>query len=295
MISPHSKLLLFCCLTLLTLIAGHHSYAMTENSTAAENDPKETLQPALPVWRVLEFEQKAFWATAKSRIEVNPSPDCPQQWLLSAASSVASNSEQVELTLAAADGSVLKRSRLSSGKNQRYKWYEYRADYILRERRVPEGESKQSPGEWALRSRHNIDYPAQRDGAVITNAYALLVLAERFLAGGEKSRDVVVHTDFNFYQVQMTRGTGLTIDVGYQINGDKAVSGPQATQAITLQASPLGTLAEKPDFSLLGLHGRITLLFDPASGLLLQLRGTAPRLGPAEINLKTATLREPPA
>ncbi len=56
----------------------------------------------------------------------------------------------------------------------------------------------------------------------------------------------------------------------------------------------MGELAEKPDFSLLGLDGAgdITMLFDTANSLPVQLRGTAPRIGNAEINLKAATLRD---
>jgi len=84
------------------------------------------------------------------------------------------------------------------------------------------------------------------------------------------------------------------IEVGYQLDG-KAVSGSRNTTGVALKVEPLGKLAEKPDFSLLGLEGDITLLFDRATGLPLQLRGNAPRIGRAEINLKAATLREPAA
>ena len=50
----------------------------------------------------------------------------------------------------------------------------------------------------------------------------------------------------------------------------------------------------KDDFSLLGLQGEIILLFDRNSGLPLQIRGEAPRIGSTEINLKSATLRAAP-
>ena len=58
-------------------------------------------------------------------------------------------------------------------------------------------------------------------------------------------------------------------------------------------SSPLGEQVDKPDFSLLGLQGEIILFFDKDSGVLLQVRGTAPRIGETEVNLKTVTMREP--
>ena len=59
---------------------------------------------------------------------------------------------------------------------------------------------------------------------------------------------------------------------------------------VTVEAVPMEPLEDKPDFSLLGLSGVITIAFDH-SGLPVQLRGRAPRLGQAEVNLQSATLR----
>ena len=279
----HYKRLFYRCLLLVSAnLAGSLACAV------------QPAPPTLPVWQILDFEQQAFWATARSQIEVQPVPGDEQRWQLTAASSVASNSEQVQLTLAARDGHAIRRTRLSKGKDQRYKFFDYQADHILRERRNPGADKDQLPTEWAVSSRREIDYPAHGKGMAITDAYALLVIAGRFQAGSKESAEVVIHTDFNFYRVQMTRSPGAPITVDYQIAGsDQATTGMRDTHAVILQASPLGTLAEKPDFSLLGLYGRITLLFDDESGLPVQLRGTAPRLGPVEINLKSATLREP--
>ena len=62
--------------------------------------------------------------------------------------------------------------------------------------------------------------------------------------------------------------------------------------AVALQVDPEGQLAEKPDFSVLGLSGDIILFFDKVTGLPLQVRGTAPRIGDADINLKSVTPRK---
>ena len=51
-------------------------------------------------------------------------------------------------------------------------------------------------------------------------------------------------------------------------------------------------LEKKNDFRLLGLNGEIILFFDRVTGLPLQIRGQAPRIGATEINLKSVTLRE---
>jgi hypothetical protein len=34
----------------------------------------DTVGPALPDWQVLKFEEKAFWATARSRLEISQPP-----------------------------------------------------------------------------------------------------------------------------------------------------------------------------------------------------------------------------
>jgi hypothetical protein len=248
---------------------------------------------ALPAWQSMEFEQKAFFSTAQSRIEITRDPQDKQQWLLTANSSIASYAEQVQLTFAAENGRAISRSRLSRGKNQRVKSYQYLPDSIQRERREPGTDPQQPATEWTVSNRQEIPYPQLPQGTVITDAYTLLLLAERFQAGPAQSSDVVIQTDFNFYHVHMTRGDELAIVADYQITDADSVAGKYNTHTVILEVEPLGALAEKPDFSLLGLYGTITLLFDDASGQLLQLRGNAPKLGTAEINLKTVTPREP--
>ncbi|RLA48242.1 MAG: hypothetical protein DRQ97_04730 [Gammaproteobacteria bacterium] len=249
--------------------------------------------PPLPDWQLLEFEHQAFWVTARSQVEINRDSANEQQWQIIAASSVVGNSEQVTLTLDPQNGRVIKRTRLSRGKQQRYKIFDYLADYILRERRVPEDDSNQPTAEWPVTSRKKIAYPELTNGLVITDVYALLPLADRFQAGSDGSAEWVVLTDFNFYHVRMTHGADTAIAVDYQVIGGQRVTGTREMRSVTLEVNPLVPLVEKPDFSLLGLHGRITLLFDKESSIVVQLRGTAPKLGSTEINLKTVTLRKP--
>ena len=105
----------------------------------------------------------------------------------------------------------------------------------------------------------------------------------------------MVYTEFNFYRVGMSRGDGPAIKVDYQVSGAPAVSGSRQTRLVTLQVTPVGEQREKPDFSLLGLDADVSVLFDRDNGLPLQLRGKAPRIGSTEINLKSVTMREPPA
>jgi hypothetical protein len=274
-----------CCLLSATALA----------SLPAAADEIQTTPTALPAWEILEYEQQAFFVTARSRLELARNSEDSERWQLSADSSVASNSEAVVLELAAADGRALHRSRFSKGKEQRYKTYDFLPRHILRVRQDPPPKTNLPPAEWPVSNRHEIPYPAAAAGMVVTDAYALLDLAGRFLDSDETSAEVVVNTEFNFYRVQMSHSDGLATQVNYQVNGAAAaVSGDQQTRGVTLQVSPLGELAEKPDFSLLGLTdgGDITVLFDTVNSLPVQLRGTAPRIGSAEINLKAVTLRE---
>jgi hypothetical protein len=103
---------------------------------------------------------------------------------------------------------------------------------------------------------------------------------------------VIVHTDLNFYRVRMTRGSDSRIPIDYRLLGEnREISGRRDTQAVILRASPVGKPEDNPDFSLLGLDGEITVRFDAATGVPLQLRGRAPRIGATTINLKAVRMK----
>ena len=281
---PYNSLLRCCLLS---------AAALASLPAGAADSPAAT--PSLPSWQVLEYEQKAFLVTARSRVELNPDSEDAGRRQLTAHSSVANNAEVVILELAAENGRAIHRSRFSRGKQQRYKTYEFLPKHILRVRHDPPPKTTLPPAEWPVSSRHKIPYPAGTTGMVVTDAYALLDLAGRFLDSAEASAEVAVNTEFNFYRVVMSHGDGPAIEMNYLLQGaPAAISGNRQTRSVTLRVSPLGELAEKPDFSLLGLDGAgdITVLFDAANKLPVQLRGTAPRIGSTEINLKAATLRE---
>jgi hypothetical protein len=257
-------------------------------------EANDTEPPLLPVWQILEFEQRAFFATAKSSLEVMAAPDRPGQWALSVNSSVLDNSEEVFLILNPTDGQVLYRTRFSRGKNQRFKMFQYGENGVRRERRDPgEKNAAATPEEWKISSIKEIAYPSLTNNRAVTDAYALVLLAGQLLEEPGQSLDVVVHTEFNFYTVKMTSSPGISIDVDYEIDGVGNITGKRNTTAIKLKVAPLGEPLEEPDFSLLGLHGYIILFFDTESGLLLRLLGQAPRIGKTEINIKKAVLRAP--
>jgi hypothetical protein len=253
----------------------------------------DTQSPLLPDWQIIEFEQRAFFATAKSSLEIMEGPDGPGQWALSANSSVIDNSEEVFVLFNPTDGQALYRTRLSRGKNQRFKMFHYGENGVRRERRDPGENAAANPEEWALSSIEEIAYPSLTNNRAVTDVYALILLAGQLLEEPGRSFDVVVHTEFNFYTVKMTSSPGIPIDVDYELAGVGKITGKRNTTAVKLKVSPLGESPEEPDFSLLGLHGYIIMFFDKESGLLLRLLGRAPRLGETEINLHRAVLRAP--
>ena len=207
----------------------------------------EPAAPPLPVWQTLEYEQRAFMVTARSRIELGATADDPLTWRLQAHSSVASNAEEVELTLRAADGQALRRERFSQGKDQRYKTYDYLPQMVVRERFDPPKNTSLPPAQWPLSSRREIPYPPLPAGAVVTDAYALLELAGRFLDAEAASAEVVVNTEFNFYLVKMSRSTGPAIEVEYRLASGETASGRRDTRGVSLEISPLAE-PDKPDF-----------------------------------------------
>ncbi|MDZ7783647.1 MAG: hypothetical protein U5K56_12180 [Halioglobus sp.] len=83
---------------------------------AASIHQPEAAANNLPAWRVLEFEKKAFWATARSRLELPRPPESAQYWEMFANSSVPGNSEQVSMIFDPANGQLAERTRLSRGR-----------------------------------------------------------------------------------------------------------------------------------------------------------------------------------
>lgn len=263
--------------------------ASTEPIKAAE----EEKAPQLPAWQVLEFEEKAFWATAKSRMEILPDSADESLWELTALSSVVNNSEKVIVAFDPATGRVITRSRLSQGKGQRMKSYEYEEDFVLRERRNPSTDSSALPKEWPVTSQKKVTLPMSASDTVLTSRHLLILLAQRLQAQGPgKSLEVLVHTDMNFYRVLLTSGNGIPVEVDYQVTGESGVSGTRETYGVAVQVQPEGTPEENNDFDILGLEDDIILLFDRKSGLPLQILGVAPRIGSTKINLRSVTMRE---
>ena len=249
----------------------------------------------LPDWQVLEFEEKAFWATAKSRLELLPAEESPEKWLFIANSSVPNNSEKVSMLLDPAKGEILGRERLSHGKkDQRIKTYHYGPNYVVKERREPRGAETADPKKWPLASKSKVRMPDTERELVITNPYLLILHAAALQkADPDTSREILVHTDENFYRARLTSGTGIPLNVSYKIAGDGTVKERRETVGVVIKVTPVGSLTDKDDFSLLGLSGDIIILFDRESGLPLQIRGLAPRIGSTTINLRSVTMRPP--
>jgi len=266
------------------------SITAATSSQAAEN---ETAQ--LPTWQILEFEQKAFWATARSRLEVLPVDGKPNVWVLDVVSSVVDNSEELQLMFDPATGGLLTRTRISSGKEQRMKSYKYEADFILRDRSDSPADPNLPPDKWPVTNQKWVEYPATKGDTIVTSPYMLMLIASQLQAQGPgNTREVLVNTDLNFYRVKLTSGNGIAVTADTNVIGGDAVSGKRDTLAVSIQANPEGKLEDDDDFSLLGLAGDIIILFDRTTGLPLQIRGLAPRIGSTEINLKSATMRAAP-
>ena len=249
---------------------------------------------ALPSWEMLEFEEKAFWATANSRITLMRDEEKPELWLLEVNSSVVGNSETIAVLFQPETGRVQSRTRLSKGKGQRMKHYEYLEDAVVGERRNGNNDPGTPAAAWPVSSRKELALPPAAEEIVVTSPYLLLLLAQRLVADEENtSMEVLVHTDLNVYRVRLKSGNGMPLDTDHEHDGSR-VSGTRETRAVAIQVSPEGTLTDDDDFSLLGLQGNILLFFDKDSFLPLQVTGKAPRIGDTSIKLKSVMTRQPP-
>jgi len=269
--------------------------------------PAQAMQ--MPPWQQLVFEQKSFWATARGVLTLSEFTDARGARDLDSAQAteaerssgylslevnnyVASNSEQITLTLDAATGEARFRWRLSRGRDSRVKIHEYHDSLIARERREPPaGDDSVSPADWPATHEMNMPLPPQAAGRHIVATHGLLVLLPTLLEDTSRADDYLVHTDLNFFRLEadlsdtiVTIGNTLTVD-GERRRQDRRC------QVLTLRMEPLPGNPEEPDVMLMGMSGKIHVFIDMATGLPLRLRGDAPHIGSAELNLIEASTR----
>ncbi len=72
----------------------------------------------LPPWQQLEFEQQAFWVSARSKLSLTAVADSGSApiWRLQVESSVANNMESLVVEFEANSGRAIYRNRFSQGK-----------------------------------------------------------------------------------------------------------------------------------------------------------------------------------
>ena len=155
----------------------------------------------------------------------------------------------------------------------------------------PGGGAAGAAADWPVTSKRELSLPDLPEGSVISSPWLLLLLASDALAAPDAEARFFVHTDFNFFEVT-ARLTGTeTLEVK-TTSGTLPAAGSHLVEVVGLQIRPLGPLADKSDFTLLGLSGDISILYDSHNQLPLQLRGQAPRIGRTQIDLKAAVLRQ---
>jgi hypothetical protein len=232
----------------------------------------------LPAWQSLSYELRSFGVTARSELALWPAEDGAMA--LTSTSFISDNRETVDLVLGAC-GELRRRSRFSSGRDQRFKSWDYLPGHVLRVRREPPRRGGGEPTGWPESSRHRLVYPEERQGRVLTDPHALLLFGGWLLDGSASTREVLVQTDRNFYLVELSRqGAG---------SASEAVAG-DALQAVLVKARPIGVQPDKPDFSLLGLGGDLTLWYDHM-GIPRAVRGRAPRIGSTTVSLVDVVMR----
>jgi hypothetical protein len=253
----------------------------------------ESPQLRLPPWESLEFEKRAFGLLALSHVEMGVDPLDARYWTLSAASSLAGNTELVQLRMAPDSGRLLEQTRLTEGRDSRLKIYRYLPDRMVRERREPAGNAELPPEQWPVSSTLESPYPAGEAGTLLTASYGMLAVADSFYREGSSTADLLVHADFSFYHLRLKRRRGPKVEVDYLIAGSgERVQGRHPTVAIKLRAKALNKTADPQDYELLGLRGDIDILFDTRSGLPVRLTGDAPRIGSSSIDLRGVSFRE---
>lgn len=244
---------------------------------------------AKPPWTSLEFERKYLWITARSKLHAELLCGDPDTWLLTANSSVASNTEQLEFRLEPGTARVMSGERFSQGKNSRVKTYQYSSSGVERTRREPlQGEEDKPAANWSGVSSSSIALPTEVSaGAVLTSPLAILLLAGSPDLGSTGSEmELYVHSDHNFYRVTLRNMRSELVQSPLQ----PPAAEKQSAYILELEVEAAGTPIDKPDFELLGLQPPLSIYVSSASGLPIRISGSAPRMGSAELDLKAAEM-----
>lgn len=238
-----------------------------------------------------------MWATARSKLSIAARNDdqLGAVWVLQVEESIAGNRAQETQLMTPGSGYLLQRNRLSSGKGTRLKEYRYAAEKLVRIRREPNASRDLPSAKWPVSSRRDIPYPALEEGAVLTSMSALLLVAGSMVDATCQAATVYVHGDLNFYRVRLSVVGEELVEVDYSLGGGmQQMKGEHTAIVVALQVDPVGTPQDDPEFNLLGLGGRVSILLDKQSRLPLQVRGRAPRIGETYINLVAADIGPPP-
>ncbi len=267
-----------------------------------------TLAPAapafeLPPWQQLVFEQRNFWATARGELNLKKgvAPLFPESGAdpfvrLEIQNTVGSSIESIVVDLAPADAASLARWRLSRGRDQRLKTHQYLPDRIKRQRREPAADGSGDGGQsgWVTSGPAEVALPAEAAGRVIIAPHVLFLLLPQLLEDPSRADRYLVHTDLNFYRLVATPGDAETVRADFRLDEGR-VEGRRSTRVLKLRTEPLAGNPEGQDFELMGLSGDIEFLVDQTTGLPLRIRGEAPRIGGAALNLVEAHSRPVPA
>jgi hypothetical protein len=246
------------------------------------------------------FEKSRFWVTARSELSLRTSHDTTGEplWTLDVEASVAGGSERLEERYLAGSAAVLNRTRLSAGRNRRFKSWDYQGNEVYRQRRDPgRDEAALPPKQWGRLQKHTQTLPLPAGAPPLTSPYGLLLRAsDRVLAAPGDRLELLVHTDHNLYRVSLSVKGREKVPVDLVLlddDGRQELREKRPAWRIAVASEPVGELIDKPDFELLGLDGELTLYIDQQNRLPLLVAGHAPRLGRMQLPLREARLAGP--
>lgn len=267
-----------------------------------------------PPWRTLEYHKEYFWVKASTTLSLKPvasgqaaaswvqpanstalKPQAAQVWQLAVVSAIASNQEKIVEWLDPQSFGLYQRSRLSEGKEKRFKNYRFLAQGVHRLRRAPvPGEESKPSKSWSQTTAQTIPYPAALAQPVaLTSPQALLAIASMApLAKTGDSWRGYIYTDLDFFEATLTVSGTETVPQAFTLTAKTSTCRVKANKTalvVDLSTRYIGDKAQEDAFDLLGMTGKISILVDTETRLPVRLRGVAPRLGYTNLDLAKAS------
>ena len=277
-------------------------------------------EPTLP-WSSASYRATKFFLTATAQVSIRTAPAAEVTTALQPAGGYVGlapadaphvlttidthmSRQKTQLQLwHATDTQMLQRTALYTGRKDWYRLLRYTSDGVYSLKRRPRAdEGGKDPAAWSDMTTEFYPYKVKMEGlgenkaSIISEPEVVFyALAHRGLEREGDHFDLVVQDDGQPMRIEVRAVGTDRLRVDYERTGATGASRVDAqvdVLRVTMSAVPMADGPGAGEVKFLGLDGNVEIFFDPASRLVLELKGEAKVVGEVRLKLIKATVSE---